>query len=939
MCSPNGVVASFALLTALPAHWPSLTVLQALGSAGFVQSSWLSDIRYGTNTRRRLRPDDVTSGAVSGPARQYKAALQVNPYAYIATNGKQSSYGTQEEYDRAIVDACLANDIEIVAITDHHRVAESVSLMEALSEAGVAVFPGFEANTADGVHILCIFDPSTPVGTIERYLGECGVHDASDELETSSLDCLELLGRVREWGGVAVAAHAEASKGILDQLSGQPCVNVWTSEDLIAVAFSCEIADLADGLVQIVDNRDSSYRRSHPLALIHANDVWDPDQLGSPHSSTALKMTDPTIDGIRHAFLDPDSRVRLHNGPDSHAHPSFLNVDVAGGFLDGLSLELSPELNVIIGARGTGKSTLIESVRFLVGSDPIGDDAAETHRRFIDDVLGPGARVRARVRSAGGQVAVITRTVGADLIIEDEDGMPVSESLPETIGAVTVLGQHEIAELSRHRDRCAQLIERFVPAGTEVARTEDGELGDLAVNRELLIELDAKLSGLKEVPAELADVESRLSAYDENKVKQRLDQQAALREEEPLIELLQASLGGALEEADFGLDIELGGLAEDQIDGQPSQDELAAIRILVEKLIVEWQRLSRELVEVTTEAIQEIGKVVEGRAARVAEEDSDLQQVLRELKAENINGARYLELKRRVGELKIANRQIGDVEARMVAAFERRGELLDELGRLEERRLDGRRAATKIVNDALYPAVRVSIQARGDRENLLSHLRASTRGQLNKVQEVLAEAEDVVPRHWQEVIASGPERIESDLGITEGQALKLAEMSLDARLEIDEIQLPSTMEILLNLAAPGSPPTWRELDELSTGQKATAVLLLLLQSSNDNGPLLVDQAEDDLDNAFIAGDVVRRLRDEKQRRQFILSTHNPNIPVLGDAELVARLSADGEAATGGVASVDPEHVGSIDKRSVRATLEDLEGGSVAFDTRRRRYRF
>jgi len=127
------------------------------------------------------------------------------------------------------------------------------------------------------------------------------------------------------------------------------------------------------------------------------------------------------------------------------------------------------------------------------------------------------------------------------------------------------------------------------------------------------------------------------------------------------------------------------------------------------------------------------------------------------------------------------------------------------------------------------------------------------------------------------------------------------------------------------------------VEALSTGQKATAVLLLLLLESD--APLIVDQPEDDLDNRFITEGIVPRIREEKRRRQFIFSTHNANIPVLGDAELIVGLSAAGETDAGQV-SIAPEHSGSIDRRSVRELVEEiLEGGREAFERRRRKYGF
>jgi hypothetical protein len=81
------------------------------------------------------------------------------------------------------------------------------------------------------------------------------------------------------------------------------------------------------------------------------------------------------------------------------------------------------------------------------------------------------------------------------------------------------------------------------------------------------------------------------------------------------------------------------------------------------------------------------------------------------------------------------------------------------------------------------------------------------------------------------------------------------------------------------------------------------------------------------------------MRQEKRRRQFVFSTHNANLPVLADAELILGLTAYGEAA-GGYATIEQEHMGAIDSRPVRALVEDvLEGGRDAFQMRRSKYGF
>ncbi len=151
------------------------------------------------------------------------------------------------------------------------------------------------------------------------------------------------------------------------------------------------------------------------------------------------------------------------------------------------------------------------------------------------------------------------------------------------------------------------------------------------------------------------------------------------------------------------------------------------------------------------------------------------------------------------------------------------------------------------------------------------------------------------------------------------------------------VDLPSTTELELNVAPAGESEVWQALEDLSAGQKATAVLLLLLLESD--APLVIDQPEDDLDNRFITEGVVPKMRKEKRRRQFIFSTHNANIPVLGDAELIAGLQASGEGGQG-QATIPPEHMGSIDLQPVRELVEELlGGGKAAVELRRLKYGF
>ena len=302
-------------------------------------------------------------------ARFYRCALQVNPFAYLNRHNKQTTFKKEAEYNAAIVAACQENGIEVIGVTDHYRVEESVGLIKAARAAGLFAFSGFEAVTKDGVHFLCLFDPEKE-NVLERVIGECGIHDTAAASPTGSLDSLELLACAKKWGASCIAAHVAGEGGLLKKLSGQTRVNVWTSPDLLACALAGPVDQAPEGIRPILENKDASHRRDSPVAIINASDVNGPEDLKNAGASCFIKMSTVSVEALRQAFLDPQSRIRLNSDPPPEPHAEFLAVTWEGGFLGDTSVHFNGNLNVLVGGRGTGKSTMIESMRYALGLDP-----------------------------------------------------------------------------------------------------------------------------------------------------------------------------------------------------------------------------------------------------------------------------------------------------------------------------------------------------------------------------------------------------------------------------------------------------------------------------------------------------------------------------------------------------------------------------------------
>jgi hypothetical protein len=234
--------------------------------------------------------------------------------------------------------------------------------------------------------------------------------------------------------------------------------------------------------------------------------------------------------------------------------------------------------------------------------------------------------------------------------------------------------------------------------------------------------------------------------------------------------------------------------------------------------------------------------------------------------------------------------------------------------------------AALTLSAALGPRVRLAVLPLDDRTELLEALDGALQGQgvrSDQLQRVARES----PAAIGEAIRQGAEAVAA-LGCSSTTAAKLVALPASAVRRIEEADTPDRVVVEIDLGGPGAE-AWSPIDQVSPGQRAMALLALALASGTE--PLVIDQPEDDLDNRYIYDEVVKVLSRVCEGRQVIVATHNANIPVLGDAELVLALDA----------GADRSRVlarGGLEEAEVATQARQiLEGGDQAFLARHRRY--
>ena len=219
-----------------------------------------------------------------------------------------------------------------------------------------------------------------------------------------------------------------------------------------------------------------------------------------------------------------------------------------------------------------------------------------------------------------------------------------------------------------------------------------------------------------------------------------------------------------------------------------------------------------------------------------------------------------------------------------------------------------------------------------DRRHVKTLIEGAVSGQRTQIMAAI-DADGFSTRAFVEAARNGEVALTTEFSIRGAQARGVVDAGEALFRRLEELSVGNAVEVQLDIGVGTGTREFKKMDDLSKGQRATALLLLLLGASR--APLIIDQPEDDLDNRFVYDGIVKNLRELKGKRQIIASTHNANVPVLGDAELIVALECGGQhgkPVEGGI--------GSLDDATIRVLAESiLEGGPAAFNARQHLYGF
>ena len=855
--------------------------------------------------------------------------------------------------------------IDCMAVTDHNsgawidRLQNDLRKLEGERPEGyrpLHLFPGVEITVHGGVHLLAIFSSATSGLDIDNLLYSVGCTGESNQVTREPFE--RVVEKIVEAGGIAVPAHADKKSGLLNVFSGDTLEQALCCNQL----FAMEMVDPEFEKPQLYC--DKKLHWTEILGSDSHHPSGKPGECFPGSHFTWVKMGLPNLDGLRLALLDgPLSVHRSDKHPDTpnrHAECVLESIEVVNtkymGRESSFVVRLNPWLNAIVGGRGTGKSSLIEFLRIaLRRQDELPNELKPEFEKYAsvyqtrDDsgLLTKRTELRVIYSKNGSSFRIQWDPDGSSNAIEQKTADGVwSQAEGDVIHRfpVRMYSQKQILHLAMAPNALLNIVDDTPSVGHRSwsRRWQQEENRFLSLRLEIR-EIEAELQEKERLRGELDDVKRKLAIFEQGGHAVVLRSFQHHRQQQRVIENWQEQWANAGERIrQVGTDFVPDALEVVNIDAEAQADSslLANAETVRERLEAMRQQLERIAIEADetladwktaleqsawNEAANAAAEAYESLSKQLAKEGvsdpSDYGSLVqrRQLIEQDLD-----KLESHKKELKSLRVQAGDSRMQLL-------KIRQELTETRRSFLEG-----VLMNN---PYVRIRVVPYGEQETVETEFRRLIQRDdesFEKDIRLLLE-----PLESLQKAKSSATQIEKELEKVKQGVRKIVEGShrpLDMRFKSHLSKLKPEVFDRLDTWVPkdsldvqyspkGDGRNHRPISAGSPGQKTAALLAFLLSYGRE--PLVLDQPEDDLDNRLIHELIVKQIRAEKRKRQIIVVTHNPNIVVNGDAELVVALAA---AAGGGRTDKDCE--GSLQERRVRETIcAIMEGGLEAFKER------
>ena len=813
------------------------------------------------------------------------------------------------------VSALKNASINVGIITNHNKfdIEEYKAIRKAAKKQDIFILPGVELTVkegANGIHTLIVFNPEEWLENgnnhIQTFLTAAfaTISNPENRNTKSIFDLKNVFDQLDAYGRdyFIVFAHVDQNSGLFSECRGG------LLESLAGFApFRHRVLGLQKSRTR--DNLGKFEKCCGYLpALVEGSDPKSISDIGKGDRCTYLKIGEYSYAAIKFALQDYRDRVS-ESVPDNK-HGFIESISFQGGKFDGQTIMFSRELNTLIGIRGSGKSSILEAVRYVLGLTAQMDKGYK--ESLVKNVFGSGGKATLNVIDKHGKHYSVSRILGERINVLDETGNDLNINPISLFDGVQYFGQKDLSSSADHENG---LLEKLISGRIGQPSNLDNCVNELIKTVERLLDVSKIPQQMTEVTTQQTELEHKLSIFEEKGVADKLKKQSGYATDTAKLDAVKNRIDTVLR--DIRTAFSKNSVVSSALDGYSSdfnKDIFGDVSIVLSSIDAQLAQIGSCIVEIEKQrsGMDDLISRLKERIDSLADEFAEIK---REIKDDTLDVDSFVKMTAELQKTKEKLKQLSEeasskskIEASFTKATRERNEALLAT-------YNAYKAETERINQN-QTELKIEITFKGDREGFKAQLKNDFKGtgiSDIKYQAICDSFTDyaAIIEDW--IVCDG-----SKLKgiVTPGEYVKLEDKLRGQYEELLNRQVENKVDIYYH---------GKLLRQHSIGQRASALILFIL-TQDDNDIIFIDQPEDDLDNKVIYDEVITAIAQKKPYMQFIFATHNANIPVLGDSERV--LVVEFQESRIDVAQ------GNIDLDSTHKQIVDImEGGKEAFDKR------
>ncbi|MFZ3136148.1 MAG: hypothetical protein WA126_02015 [Thermodesulfovibrionales bacterium] len=835
--------------------------------------------------------------------------------------------GTENDFINQYIDKLKEGKISLAVITNHNKFAysEYKALSKKARKEEIYVLPGVELSVNDGsngIHTLAVFDPEQWLANendlISHFLtstfsGKVNYENANGRSNHSLLQTIDLLNNFQK-NYFLIMAHIVQRSGFLEELDGGRISEFAKNPLFKKAVLGFQKLSTRDKLT----NLNTWFNNQLP-ACVEGSDAKSIDEIGEGEK-TFIKIGAYNFDAVKYALMDYTYRIKKEVPVLTQAY--IKSISVTSSKQDIKQVCLNPAMNNLIGIRGSGKSSILETLRYSLD---IGLDDTRVDAKYKNDLvanfLGSGGKTRLEIVDHQGNLIIAEKILGDRTNIYVDGNLNPSLKISGLLKKPLYFGQKDLSNI-KGSNSIESLINQLI--GEKVKshrqRIEDKNAEVLTFLSDITRQ-NKSLAQKPDLEAKKAALEHNLKVFKDNEIDKKLNRQIEFDKDANRFKNLKefeqdviTNFEEFISSYHDNFKSYLGYQSKENADLiEKAYQSFENFTKLFNQLLFLLSQMKNESTNLTAIEKQFLSKYEDLK--------EDFSKIKREINLPNIQADDYVKFNK---ELENTNFKLKELEKIKDKTLQLQKQLIVSLTQLQKLWNDEFNLVSEEIEkiNADQSSIKIVMKFKGDKEKFKEFLKDSVRGA--NIREV----------NLQTLVDSYSDLIEIYRDLNESTTSTKVSDILSGGVQFNsfKIRFDENLGTFLTYRVPDYFEIFykeKPLMEHSLGQRASALIIFLL-SLKENDIIIIDQPEDDLDNQTIYDDVIRVLRDLKTKTQFIFATHNPNIPVLGDCEQIISCRYENNKISA--------FVGSIDDINIRKHIVTImEGGDEAFEKRKMIY--